>query len=147
MLSFHVPPEGKTGFREDSHATIQRSQKITFEYLKWSILTVQKSSLLGLTSHHLKPETTRARQAYPSPSAVSEREIFTDNLLVRVHLTIEMSRPALRHGSLNSLFQVALSRSIWAHQICALSVDLVSPGAFPLQHWADSAQRWITVRP
>ena len=37
-----------------------------------------------------------------------EREIFIDNLLVRVHLIIEMSRPALRHGSLNSLFQVAL---------------------------------------
>ena len=30
-----------------------------------------------------------------------------DNLLVRVHLIIEMIRPALRHGSLNSLFQVA----------------------------------------
>jgi len=38
----------------------------------------------------------------------SEREIFNDNLLVRVHLIIEMSKPALRHGSLNSLFQVAL---------------------------------------
>ena len=38
----------------------------------------------------------------------SEREIFIDNQLVRVHLIIEMSRPALRHGSLNSLFQVAL---------------------------------------
>ena len=37
-----------------------------------------------------------------------EREILIDNLLVRVHLIIEMSRPALRHGSLNSLFQVAL---------------------------------------
>ena len=37
-----------------------------------------------------------------------EREIFIDNLLVRVHLIIEISRPALRHGSLNSLFQVAL---------------------------------------
>ena len=37
-----------------------------------------------------------------------EREIFVDNLLVRVHLIIEMSRPALRQGSLNSLFQVAL---------------------------------------
>ena len=37
-----------------------------------------------------------------------EREIFIDNLLVRVHLIIEMSRPTLRHGSLNSLFQVAL---------------------------------------
>jgi hypothetical protein len=36
------------------------------------------------------------------------REIFIDNLLVRVHLIIEMSRPALRHGSLDSLFQVAL---------------------------------------
>ena len=38
----------------------------------------------------------------------SEREIFIDNLLVRVHLIIEISRPALRHGSLNSLFQVAV---------------------------------------
>ena len=37
-----------------------------------------------------------------------EREILIDNLLVRVQLIIEMSRPALRHGSLNSLFQVAL---------------------------------------
>ena len=37
-----------------------------------------------------------------------EREIFIDILLVRVHLIIEMSRPALRHGSLNSLFQVTL---------------------------------------
>ena len=36
-----------------------------------------------------------------------EREIFIDNLLVRAHLIIEMSRPALRHGSLNSLFPVA----------------------------------------
>ena len=36
-----------------------------------------------------------------------EREIFIDSLLVRVHVIIEMSRPALRHGSLNSLFQVA----------------------------------------
>jgi hypothetical protein len=39
---------------------------------------------------------------------VSEREIFIDNLLVRIHLIIEMNRPALRRGSLNSLFQVAL---------------------------------------
>ena len=38
----------------------------------------------------------------------AEREIFIDNLLVRVHFIIEMSRPALRHGSLNSLFEVAL---------------------------------------
>ena len=37
-----------------------------------------------------------------------EREIFIDNLLVRVHLIIEMSRPALRHGSLNSLFLSSL---------------------------------------
>ena len=37
-----------------------------------------------------------------------EREIFIGNLLVRIHMIIEMSRPALRHGSLNSLFQVAL---------------------------------------
>ena len=48
----------------------------------------------------------------PHPSSrhepCKEREIFIDNLLVRVHLIIEMRRPALRHGSLNSLFQVAL---------------------------------------
>ena len=37
-----------------------------------------------------------------------QREIFFDNLLVQVHLIIEMSRPALHHGSLYSLFQVAL---------------------------------------
>ena len=40
--------------------------------------------------------------------ACREREIFIDNLLVRVHSIIEMSGPALRHGCLNSLFQVAL---------------------------------------
>ena len=39
-----------------------------------------------------------------SARACTEREIFIDILLVRVHLIIEMSRPALRHGSLNSLF-------------------------------------------
>jgi hypothetical protein len=43
----------------------------------------------------------------PIPAS-REREIFIDNLLVRVHLIIEMSRPALRNGTLNSLFQVAL---------------------------------------
>ena len=46
---------------------------------------------------------------YPNThGARKERETFIDNLLVRVRLIIEMSRPALRHGSLNSLFQVAL---------------------------------------
>ena len=38
-----------------------------------------------------------------------EREFFIDNLLVRIQLNIEMIVvPALSHGSLNSLFQVAL---------------------------------------
>ena len=41
-------------------------------------------------------------------SSCPEREILIDNLLVRVNVIIEMSRPALRHGSLNSPFQVAL---------------------------------------
>ena len=36
-----------------------------------------------------------------------ERDILIDNLLVRVVLIIEMSRLALRHGSLKSLFHVA----------------------------------------
>ena len=44
----------------------------------------------------------------PHDENLGEREIFIDNLLVRVHLIIEMSRPALRHGGLDSLFQVAL---------------------------------------
>ena len=40
----------------------------------------------------------------------TERKCFIDNLLVRIHLIIEMifSRPALRHGSLNCFFQVVL---------------------------------------
>ena len=38
----------------------------------------------------------------------AERNICLDNPLVRVHLIIEMGRPALRHGNLNSLFQVSL---------------------------------------
>ena len=53
--------------------------------------------------------------------AQREREILIDNLLVRVHIIIEMSRPALRHGSLNSLFQVALStfqHSCWHPETC-----------------------------
>ena len=56
---------------------------------------VQPAKAGGLDGHDLASER--------------EREIFIDSLLVRVHLIIEMSRPALRHGSLNSLFQVALS--------------------------------------
>jgi hypothetical protein len=50
-------------------------------------------------------------------------KIFIDNLLVRVHLVIEMSRPDLHHGSLNSLFQVALylpsyaGTSLSSHQV------------------------------
>ena len=52
--------------------------------------------------HHL------SRPPAEPHSGGAEREIFIDNLLVRVHFIIEMSRPALRHGSLNPLFQVAL---------------------------------------
>jgi hypothetical protein len=33
----------------------------------------------------------------------AEREFFFDNLLVRIHFIVEMTR----HGGLNSLFQVA----------------------------------------
>ena len=46
-----------------------------------------------------------------------EREIFIYNLLVRVHLIIEMSRPALRHGRLNSPFQVALYLPSFFHPL------------------------------
>jgi len=58
-----------------------------------------------LVRHHLPPPpayTTCAR-------GKAQREFFTDNLLVRIHLIIEnKNRPVLRHGSLKSLFQVAL---------------------------------------
>ena len=40
-----------------------------------------------------------------------EQDFFSDSLLIRVHLVVEMIRfggPASRHGSYNSLFQVAL---------------------------------------
>ena len=41
---------------------------------------------------------------------LEERELFIDNLLIRYPLNHrhDFSRPALRHGILNSLFQVAL---------------------------------------
>ena len=35
-----------------------------------------------------------------------KKEFSIANLLVRIHLIIEMSRPALRHGSVNSLPQL-----------------------------------------
>ena len=54
-----------------------------------------------------KPRGSPSTRSGGTP-APSEREIFIENLLVRVHLIIEMSRPALHHGSLNSLCQVAL---------------------------------------
>ena len=38
-------------------------------------------------------------------ASLPERELFIDNLLVRIHL--DFGRPALRHRSLNSLPQVA----------------------------------------
>ena len=44
-----------------------------------------------------------------APSLLKEREFFIDNLLVRIHLIVEMifSGLALRHCSLDSLSQVA----------------------------------------
>ena len=57
--------------------------------------------------HHLQLHRRLLHDVTTTPDTI-DREIVIDNLLVRVHLNIEMSRPALRHGSLNSLFQVAL---------------------------------------
>ena len=54
---------------------------------------------------HVYPSERRHCKA---SAALIEREILIDKLLVRVHFLTEMSRPALRHGGLNSLFQVAL---------------------------------------
>ena len=56
----------------------------------------------------LPPKAFEPETLNPTLKQIREREIFLDNLLVRVHLIIEMSRPALRHGSLNPPFQVAL---------------------------------------
>ena len=65
-----------------------------------------------VTPNQQAHRTAKAPQSAPPhptlPRTQREREIFIDNLLVRVHSIIEMSRPALRHRSLNSLFQVAL---------------------------------------
>ena len=65
------------------------------------------------TTTHSERSAGRFQKTLGSVQKVSgnikeEREIFIDNLLVRVHLIIGMSRPALRHGSLNSLFLTAL---------------------------------------
>ena len=63
--------------------------------------------LYSAREHPILFERLAAARSWSS-SQNAEREIFIDNLLVRVHLIIEMSRPALRHGSLDSLLQVAL---------------------------------------
>ena len=66
-------------------------------------------SVSGLTRSEMSTTANSSVEGSKIPTCqASEREIFIANLLVRVHLIIEMSRPALRHGSLNSLFQVAL---------------------------------------
>ena len=50
-----------------------------------------------------------SRESVSRERVLSEREFFLDNLLVRIPYIIVMtSGPASRHGSLNSLFQVAL---------------------------------------
>ena len=72
-----------------------------------TVLSVKVVSTRFCVSRRIPPQW---RSSAPSwcETIQREREIFIDNLLVRVHLILEMSRPALRHGSLNSLFQVAL---------------------------------------
>ena len=79
----------------------------------WLQVMMRNIDIFSMCEHHLVPFHGRAHIAYLPRGKVQsrpprEREIFIDNLLVRVHLIIEMSRPALRHGSLNSLSQGAL---------------------------------------
>ena len=65
----------------------------------------------------MRAEGTRRKAAASEDQAKSgedvesdtcERDFFIDNFLVRIHFIIWMiiSRQALRHGSLNSLFHV-----------------------------------------
>ena len=55
-----------------------------------------------------------------------KKEFFVDNLLVRLHLLIDdFSRPALRHGSLNSRFPGRLTPTFRGHSLVYFSqVDL-----------------------
>jgi hypothetical protein len=68
----------------------------------------RRSSLRNRSLRNRSRLGRRPRYGLRNRRLLAERVIFIDNLLVRVHLIIEMSRPALRHGSLSSLFQVAL---------------------------------------
>ena len=52
-----------------------------------------------------------------TPEDRRERQIFIDNLLVRVHLIIEMSRPALRHGSFEFPFSGSLISTFQVVQV------------------------------
>ena len=65
--------------------------------LRWAGLGESESG--PVWSLCVRPEAVLAR----------ERDFFIDNLPVRIQFIIEIdfSRPALRHGSWNSLFQVA----------------------------------------
>ena len=57
-----------------------------------------------------------------------EREIFIENLLVRVHLIIETSKPALRHGSFEFPFPGSLISTF-------LRPDQVQDGVGALVLW------------
>jgi hypothetical protein len=55
-----------------------------------------------------------AREAKVLAARLPARDFFIAKLLVRIHFIIEMFwAPASRHGSLNSLFQVACSIISW----------------------------------
>jgi len=78
--------------------------------LESCVTTVRLEESGRISVEHGECVSTLTNSMRPGrPSAHAAREIFIDNLLVRVHFIIKMSRLALRHGSLNSLFQVALS--------------------------------------
>ena len=57
---------------------------------------------LALEEHPAHPKALYRRSVHDT----YEREIFIDNLLVRVHLIIEISRPALRHGMIYMVYPI-----------------------------------------
>ena len=75
----------------------------------WSPVRIHRPSTSNVVSDTPSLSQTEI-VCFATMGCDGEREFFVDNLMVRIHLIIEMifSRPALRHGSLNSLFQIAL---------------------------------------
>ena len=111
---------GSEGFRRFRGGLVLQAQRLYVSLN--SRLERNKKEEGGRERPSLLPETSWCRELTSTrPPAVcastcrrqrGERELFIDNLLVRIHFIIVMIRwigLASRHGSLNSLFQVAFA--------------------------------------